>query len=149
MICIAPSLVSPSLSVAITVKSNVIASLPFWPIGPRTVTLYEPSVSIVTVITAPLSLSKSVKVLPSIRTVVASPLLVTPLKLGCSSVKLIVSIASEPTSSGILPEITSPLSAVSLIVTPRSVSNNGSAPSVIVTSILIRLFRLLLLISAP
>ncbi|CAG22462.1 hypothetical protein PBPRB0589 [Photobacterium profundum SS9] len=78
----APSVVSPSLSVAVTFKTILVDSLSLWSTGPVTVTSYEPSVAIVTVITLSPALSRTVKILPTTVKVVASPLLVIPAKPG-------------------------------------------------------------------
>ncbi|EAS44344.1 hypothetical protein P3TCK_06412 [Photobacterium profundum 3TCK] len=82
VISIKPSVVSPSLSMAVTFKSILVDSLSPWSIGPVTVTSYDPSVAMVTVITGLLTLSTTVIVLPETVNVVASPLLVMPVKPG-------------------------------------------------------------------
>ncbi|EAS44340.1 hypothetical protein P3TCK_06397 [Photobacterium profundum 3TCK] len=79
---IAPSVVSPSLSVAVTFKSILVDSLSPWSTGPVTITSYEPSVAMVTVITVSPALSRTVRVFPTTVNVVASPLLVIPVNPG-------------------------------------------------------------------
>ncbi|EAS44345.1 hypothetical protein P3TCK_06417 [Photobacterium profundum 3TCK] len=86
---------------AVTFKSILVDSLSPWSIGPVTVTSYEPSIAIVTVMTGILALSTTVIVLPETVNVVTSPLLVIPANSGWSAWNTRVSIASEPTFSGI------------------------------------------------
>ncbi|EAS44343.1 hypothetical protein P3TCK_06407 [Photobacterium profundum 3TCK] len=86
---------------AVTFKSIFVDSLLPWSIGPVTVTSYEPSVAMVTIMTGLLALSITVIVLPETLNVVTSPLLVIPANPGWLAWNSMVSIASEPTSSGI------------------------------------------------
>ncbi|PSV41502.1 hypothetical protein C9J47_26855 [Photobacterium indicum] len=68
----------------------MVDSLSPWSIGPVTVTLYEPSVSTVTVITVSPALSSTVRVSPVAVKVVGRPLLVMPINPGWSAWKAIV-----------------------------------------------------------
>ncbi|EAS44339.1 hypothetical protein P3TCK_06387 [Photobacterium profundum 3TCK] len=86
---------------AVTFKSILVDSLSPWSTGPVTITSYEPSVAMVTVITVSPALSRTVRVFPTTVNVVTSPLLVTPANPGWLAWNSMVSIASEPTSSGI------------------------------------------------
>ncbi|EAS44337.1 hypothetical protein P3TCK_06377 [Photobacterium profundum 3TCK] len=86
---------------AVTFKSILVDSLSPWSIGPVTVTSYEPSVAMVTVMTGLFALSTTVIVLSETVYVVGRPLLVMPVNPGWLAWKTIVSIASEPKSNGI------------------------------------------------
>ncbi|EAS44342.1 hypothetical protein P3TCK_06402 [Photobacterium profundum 3TCK] len=89
------------MSVAVTFKSIFVDSLSPWSTGPVTITSYDPSVAMVTVITVSPALSSTVRVSPVAVKVVDRPLLVMSVNPGWSAWNTMVSIASEPTSNGI------------------------------------------------